>query len=106
MRHLLLLSLASALMAYGCGSDDPASPTDAPGSLGEACYPNDTCDAELMCVNGICVPADPADEDAGTTDVISPEDATGPDTTQDTQTGEDTVEDLSLIHISEPTRPY
>ena len=111
MRHLLLLSLASALITYGCGSDDQASPTDAPGSLGEACYPNDTCDSGLTCVNTICVPADPRGEDVGThgdvvpdvttpedttgTDVTIPEDTTGPDVTipEDT-TGTDVAPDV------------
>ena len=44
---ILLCSLS------GCGSDD-ASPQQ--GVVGGFCYPNGTCNAQLMCVDGLCVP--------------------------------------------------
>ena len=90
MHRLLLISMILAFVTYGCGSDDPASPADPPDSLGEACYPNSTCDQDLMCVNGFCVPATASTPDANQADssaqgdaaedVLSAEDTLGPET--------------------------
>ncbi len=47
----------------GCGDDDPPA-----GSLGGSCYPNDTCDDELTCVDGTCEARGDAGPDDGSGD--------------------------------------
>ena len=87
-RSILTLSLllaASATMA--CGSSGSGSSGDsngacAPGEQGCACTDDNTCDGELACVNGLCVP-DEGGADAGS-------DASMDATDMDTATEEDT----------------
>lgn len=55
MKRTIFVLGASLLLATagGCGDDAPQ------GGLGQDCYPNDSCDADLVCVDGTC--EDPAD---------------------------------------------
>jgi DNA-binding beta-propeller fold protein YncE len=55
--------LAALLVVAGCSSDDDGPPT---GTERGPCYPNNTCNAGLVCLSGLCVCAhDGAALDAG-----------------------------------------
>ena len=88
-RNLLsLLLLAAALVA--CGSSSSGSAGDSSngtsngacvaGELGCACTGDSTCDGELACVNGLCVPDDGGDAGSDTTvDMDTSDMDTGPE---------------------------
>lgn len=75
LRSLMVLGL---LAAMGCtGEDEERS-----GDQGQACYPNDTCNAGLLCEDGVCVTpfnAGQQDGSVGDTAPTTPPDDPGPD---------------------------
>lgn len=49
---------------FGCTDPEPAVESPPTGGEGEACYPNSTCDAGLICLSDLCV-MPPASQDMG-----------------------------------------
>ncbi|MFP6683651.1 MAG: hypothetical protein VB934_03025, partial [Polyangiaceae bacterium] len=61
MRWLGCVALVLSLTVFGCGDSDDGGV----GGKGQDCYPNGTCDAGSMCVNGVCAPEDAPDASHG-----------------------------------------
>ncbi len=51
---IAVLTAACLFLACGTSDDDEVSK----GGLGEACHPDDTCDGDLICEEGVCVEDD------------------------------------------------
>jgi hypothetical protein len=50
---LLIFVLLFTMLSVACGEKGSS------GDVGQTCFPNDTCNSGLKCVNGYCVPAEP-----------------------------------------------
>lgn len=97
MRKLVLV-----MFLFGC--DDPDGGGGAAlGTLGQACYPNGTCNAELECFRSVCVPADDVSEIDDGADGADGADA--PDVSADTHVPDDTMDTTPADTLPVDTSP-
>ena len=98
MRYLMLLLCCGLMM--GCAAE-PANPQ--PGTEGEPCYGNGTCNEPLTCMGGYCIPLDTSPSTSDTVqgaDSAEPLDTSGPmDVPEPNDGGSPPDVALSLIHI-------
>jgi len=92
-----VLSLLVVLMVISCGGEDIRIKTKPEGSLGGDCYPNSTCDGELLCVSDRCVEFEPLDTHI--TDEDTPE-------TDDIELVDGEVEDDRIDDVEQPDEVF